>query len=252
MTRRLFLSALLLLASPAAADDLVSGISQDQIAITSNYAGTDIVVFGAIENAAPAAAVSGRDIVVVVRGPDEDFTVRKRVRVGGIWVNSTRMVLRGMPSYYYIATTRPLNEIASPSALRNYDLGIDNLQPAEESTNNPRKAEPYRLAIIRERTRDHLYASLPGSVEFLSPTLFRVRIPVPATVPPGQYRVEVSLFRDGTIMGAQSTPFFVDQVGLERRLFEAAHAKPFAYGIATVVLGVFLGWLSSVLFRRAT
>ncbi len=248
MSRGFFIAALLL-ASPAAAEDLVSGISQDQIAITSNYAGTDIVVFGAIENAGPGD-LSGRDIVVVVRGPDEDFTVRKRVRIGGIWVNSTRMVLRGMPSYYYIATTRPLGEIASRQVLRNYDLGIANLQPAAESTNNPRKGEPYRLAVIRERARDHLYAELPGSVEFLSPTLFRVRIPVPATVPPGQYRVEVSLFRNGTMMGAQSTPFFVDQVGLERRLFEMAHTEPFAYGVATVLIGALLGWLSSVAFRR--
>jgi len=249
MIRRLLVLALLA-ATPAAADELVSGISQDQIEISSNYAGTEIVVFGAIENVAPGSSFAGRDIVVVVRGPDEDFTVRKRVRVAGIWVNSMRMVLRGMPSYYYIATTRPLADIASPSTLRNYDLGIANLQPAEMSTNNPKKAEPYRLAIIRERLRDHLYASLPGAVEFLSPTLFRVRIPVPATVPTGHYNVEVSLFRDGTMMGAQSTPFFVDQVGLERRLFKAAHAQPFAYGVAAVLVGALLGWLSSFMFRR--
>ncbi len=35
--------------SPACAEDLVSGLSQDSIEITSNYTGSTIVVFGAIE-----------------------------------------------------------------------------------------------------------------------------------------------------------------------------------------------------------
>ena len=48
--KRLLL-ALFLLATPVQAEDLVSGISQDIIQITSNYTGTDIVVFGAIERA---------------------------------------------------------------------------------------------------------------------------------------------------------------------------------------------------------
>ena len=62
--------------SAAAAEDLVSGLSQDQIQITSNYAGTDIVVFGAIESAETGVTAESRDVVVVVRGPDADFVVR--------------------------------------------------------------------------------------------------------------------------------------------------------------------------------
>ena len=41
--------AVLCLGLPARAEELVSGISQDIIEITSNYTGTEIVVFGAIE-----------------------------------------------------------------------------------------------------------------------------------------------------------------------------------------------------------
>ena len=57
--KRLFLIALLLVAAPATAEDLVSGISQDTIQITSNYTGTDIVVFGAIERDGQAASRAG-------------------------------------------------------------------------------------------------------------------------------------------------------------------------------------------------
>ena len=248
--KRILLALCFLLASPAAADDLVSGLSQDQIQITSNYSGTDIVVFGAIENIDPTESFGGRDIVVVVRGPDVDMTVRKKARVAGIWVNSNRIVLRGMPSYYYIASTRPLDQIASATSLRGYRLGLANLQPDTESTLVPGKGEPYREAVIQAKMRQGVYGAETNGVEFLSPTLFRVRIPVSALVPPGEYKVEVSLFRNSTMIGAQSTPFFVDQVGVERRLFEMAHLSPLIYGFSVVLFAALLGWLSSLVFRQ--
>ena len=80
---RLALLFLLFLAAPVLAEEnLVSGVSQDLIQITSNYTGSDIVVFGAVERQEKAA---GRDIVVVVRGPDTGLTVRRRDRVAGIF-----------------------------------------------------------------------------------------------------------------------------------------------------------------------
>jgi hypothetical protein len=58
-----------------ASEDLVSGLSQDTVEITSNYTGTDIVVFGAIERPEDTGI---NDVVVIVRGPDTDMTVRVR------------------------------------------------------------------------------------------------------------------------------------------------------------------------------
>jgi uncharacterized protein (TIGR02186 family) len=99
--KRIAVSLLLLtivpFAWPARAEDLVSGVSQDVIQFTSNYTGTSFVVFGAFER--PLGS-EGRDIVVVVRGPDTDLTVRRRERIAGVWVNSDAARLVGMPSYY--------------------------------------------------------------------------------------------------------------------------------------------------------
>jgi uncharacterized protein (TIGR02186 family) len=110
--------------------------------------------------------------------------------------------------------------------------------------------EPFRQAALRTMARDRLYAEAPGGVEFLSDTLFRAHVPVPASVTRGQYNVEVFLFRDGEIESAQSTPLFIDQTGVERRLFNFAHESPLFYGLATVLMAVLMGWLSSMFFRR--
>ena len=238
------------LASAASAEDLVSGLSQDQIQITSNYAGTDIVVFGAIESADTSETEASRDVVVVVRGPDADFAVRRKVWVAGIWINRDKITLYGMPAYYYVASKRPLSKIASPDTLAQYQIGVANLRPKGESTRSRRKGEPFRLAAIRLREQQKLYAEAPAGVEFLGYSLFRVRVPVPASVATGEYSVQVYLFRDGNVVSAQTTPLFVDQIGLERRLFRFAHGRPFGYGLATVAMAMLLGWGSSFLFRR--
>ena len=244
--RRLVLLLLLLLIVPARAEDLVSGISQDIIQITSNYTGTNIVVFGAIEGA--QASQGRRNIVVVVRGPDEDMTVRRKDRIAGVWINDDAARFEGLPAYYYLASTAPLSRIAPQEALDQYGIGFAALHPTlVGSHHNP---EPFRQAAIRYHRRVGLYAENPGSIDFLSENLFRTRVPVPAGVTRGQYNVEVYLFRDGQLVSAQSTPLFVDATGLERRLFNLAHDAPLSYGVACVLMAMLLGWISSVLFRR--
>jgi uncharacterized protein (TIGR02186 family) len=228
----------------------VAGLSQDIIQITSNYNGTDIVAFGAIENMNVMTAAGPLDVVVAVRGPDADMTVRKKERVAGIWLNNHGVVMRSIPAYYFVASTRPLSAIAPEDTLKRYALGLDELEPRSSTARNPAIAEPYRQALVRHKLIEGLYNENAGGVEFLSPTLFRARVPVPADVPRGQYNVQVYLFRNGTVVSAQSTPLYVDQTGLERRLFNFAHQSPWAYGLSVVFMAAALGWISSAIFRR--
>ncbi|HWC62206.1 MAG TPA: TIGR02186 family protein [Rhizomicrobium sp.] len=246
MMRR-FLLALLFLPGPAAAaeENLVSGVSQDVIQITSNYTGSDIVVFGDVEQQQGA---EGRDIVVVVRGPDTVITVRRRDRVAGIWINHDAASFSGMPSFYYLASTRPLGQIAPAATLSRYGIGVSGLEPSAVHAHHD--VEPFRQAALRLMAAEGLYRESPGGVEFLSDTLFRAHVPVPAGVSVGQYDVEVYLLRGGDVVSAQSTPLFIDQTGLERRLFNWAHNQPFAYGLGAVAMALIMGWISSVLFRR--
>jgi uncharacterized protein (TIGR02186 family) len=246
--RRALLLGFLFAASPASAEQLVSGISQDLIQITSTYKGSDIVVFGAIEGQPAGEPRTPRDIVVVVRGPDSDITVRRRDRVAGVWINHDAAKLSGMPAYYFLASSRPLKTIAPQNALTHYNIGLQNLQP--DTVHSHHDYEPFRQAALRHLEKDRLYTETAGGVEFLSETLFRAHVPVPAGVARGQYKVEVYLFRNGEVQSAQSTPLFIDQTGLERRLYNFAHNQPFGYGLAAVVMAVIMGWISSLLFRR--
>ena len=230
----------------ARAEDLVSGLSQDAIEITSNYAGSTIVVFGAIERPSSSGP---RNIVVVVRGPTAQMTVRKKDRIGGVWINNEKAIFYGMPTYYFSASTRPIAQIAPRDLLDRYALGLERLEPS--SVHGHLASEPFRQALIRRKAAQGLYAELPQGVEFLSETLFRVRVPVPASVAVGEYTAEVYLFRDGDLISAQVTPFYIDQTGVERQLFNFAHNWPLIYGTSAVAMAMLLGWLSSLVFRQS-
>ncbi|MGD0142453.1 MAG: TIGR02186 family protein [Rhizomicrobium sp.] len=248
--RTALLAILICLAATAAgAEDLVSGLSQDQVEITSNYTGTDIVVFGAIESADNNASPTGRDVVVVVRGPNSGMIVRRKVRIAGIWINRDAMKFGGMPTYYFVSSTRPLSAIAPAQILQRYQIGLASIEPQSMSTHVLAKAEPFRVAAIHERAVSGLYAETTD-VEFLSYSLFRVRVPIPATVPRGEYTAEVYLFRDGNVVSAQSTPLYVEQSGFERRIYRFAHASPLIYGFGAVFMAMLFGWLSSLIVRQ--
>jgi uncharacterized protein (TIGR02186 family) len=178
-----FIAALLLAAMPANAADLVSGLSTDLIQITSNFTGADIVLFGAIEPVEDLGPSGDQDLVVVIRGPALDMTVRRKERILGIWVNREQVAFTGLPGYYFLASTRPLDDIASVPTQERFRLGTANLQYVTGPGIDPVEANAFRAAAIRDRKRERLYWESPTGIEFLSRTLFRARIPVPASVP---------------------------------------------------------------------
>lgn len=254
MTKRLFLGiasvAVLLGSAPArAAEDIVSGVSTDLIQIQSDFTGTDVVVFGALEGTDPATAINDYDVVVVLRGPKLDLTVRRKERVLGIWINRAQVTFADIPGYYFLASTKPIADIAPEFLLNRFQLGAELLGETTDQGASETEVATFREAAVRNLEREQLFIEAPDGIEFLSPTLFRTVIPVPATVPPGEYTAEVYLFRARTLLTLQSSPVFVDKTGLERRVYDFAHTASLTYGFVAVGISFFLGWLSFALFR---
>jgi uncharacterized protein (TIGR02186 family) len=227
-------------------ENLVSGLSQDRIEIRSTYNGTEITVFGAVERPESGALP---DIAVIVRGPRTDMRVRRKDRVLGIWINTSREILYAMPGYYFAASNRPLPDIASEAVRRQYGLGLAALSP--RSAMGGHDPKPFVQAAIRAEERNKLYAEEGRGVEFLSGTLFRARVPLPASAPRGDYTADVYLLRSGRVIGRpHQSRLTIDQTGTERRVYDFSRDNPLAYGLSTVLMAMAFGWLSSLAFRR--
>ena len=235
--------------SARAAEDLVSGVSTDVIEVRSDFTGTDVVVFGAIEDMGEAVSAGDRDVVVVLRGPEVPVTVRRKDRVLGLWVNTEQVPFVDMPGYYYLASSRPIDDIAPAATLARFQLGTAHLAVAAPPGATPAKAAAFRAAVVRNFKREQLYGDTTA-IDFLSASLFRARVPLPAVVPAGNYRAEVYLVHRGIVVAAQSSPLFIDKTGVERQVYNFAYQASLAYGVFSVMLALGLGWLGYALFRQ--
>jgi uncharacterized protein (TIGR02186 family) len=234
--------ALFVGASLAPARPLIADLSSNVIAITTQFSGSQVLLFGAVEEAG--------DVVVVVRGPGRRAIVRRKDRVLGVWINHKGFTFEDVPTFYAVASSRPLTELAPASVRARYRIGVDQLRfPTDEQT-TPAEIKEFRRALIQRKQANDLYARSVGEVRFLGKRLFRTDLHFPANVSTGSYTAEIYLMRGGEVVSVQSTPIVVRRVGLEAEVFGFAHRQPALYGLIAIAMAVAAGWFAAVIFRR--
>jgi uncharacterized protein (TIGR02186 family) len=248
------LLGLLLLCGPAAAERLVISLSNHQVAVTSNFVGENLVLFGTIEpDPGKPVGAAGYDLVTTIAGPPETLRTRRKQRVVGIWVNvDTREFVR-VPSYLAILSNRPIGEITDPIVLRRLQIGLDNYlltQRIGPDIADTVANDPFRRAFVRLKEQQDLYLQSATAVTFLTPTVFRAGIPLPANAPNGTYGIDVKLFRNGQLAARANTTLEVIKTGFEQYVAETARNDGLLYGLGTTAMALAIGWLASVVFRR--
>jgi uncharacterized protein (TIGR02186 family) len=229
-------------ARPAVAQSLVFDLSSHHIAISAGFSGTDVLLYGTTEGEG--------DVIVVLRGPEMPVVVRRKTRVLGIWINTEQLTFSGVPAFYRVAASRPLDEIALPSILARHQVGLDYLRMTPSTIDFNADAAAFREGLVRNKERNEQFSSEIGRVAFLGPRLFRTRVYLPANVPSGSYTAEVLLVNNGQVIAAQTTPMFVEQTGIGAEVHDFAHRRAALYGIVTVLFALLAGWGAGVFFRR--
>lgn len=241
MIRLLFILLLLISTSPAFAKPLVADLSIRQIDIDSGFTGTEILLFGARNDAG--------DIVVVVRGPEAPYIVRKKEKVAGVWVNKSHAEFTDVSGFYAIAANRPLDQINNDRLLE--ILGIDlEKHPFRLVGGKYQDGELFSNALLSHHQYESLYSKAIGELEFMGETLFRSFIRFPDNIPRGSYTAEVYLFSEGLLRGMQSTPFMVRKTGFDALIHDIAHKYPYIYGFLAIGLALFAGWVAGLVFRE--
>lgn len=232
-----------LIAAPAAAKDLSVALSESVVAITTQFAGTDLLLFGAKQGKG--------DVVVVVRGPVQDQTVRRKDRVAGIWINRAEVAFDRIPAFYAIAANRPVGEIMTPDVRQRNQIGVEyiDLTPKEKPATAD-ELRRFREALIRNKQAAGLYSARVGNVQFLTDQLFSTRIHFPANVIVGTFGVDVHLVRNGEIALTETKLINVRKIGVEAGVYDFAHRQSLAYGILAIVIAVVAGWAANAAFKK--
>jgi uncharacterized protein (TIGR02186 family) len=239
--------ALLALAWPAPAERVVAGLSQEAISITTNFDGSEILIFGAVRRDAPPPESAPMDVIITVEGPSRPVTVRRKDRRFGIWVNTDASEIDSAPTFYAVSTSRPMHEaltqtedlrhrVSVPRAIRAVGTGISD-------------QEAFTEALIRIRSDATAYQMNEGAVRFREETLFDTSVRLPANLTEGDYLTRIFLTRRGEVVDIYEQAIPVRKVGLERLIFTLAHERPLIYGLVSLTIAIAAGWLASAVFR---
>jgi uncharacterized protein (TIGR02186 family) len=230
---------------------LVPDVSERSVRIVYSFTGAELLLFGAVVYPGGRPADDRPvDIVVVVKGPTESVLVREKERVAGIWVNADSLRYRSAPSFYAIASARPIERIVDARTRAIYELGLDSLQLSPASAAPAEQQGRFQDGLVALKRRTGLYFADPAAVEITGGVLYRARLTIPARVPVGRYTAETFLIRDGRVLAAAVRPIDIQKQGFERFVARAAERSSWLYGLAAVALSVALGWAAGWVAKR--
>ncbi|MDW4499090.1 TIGR02186 family protein [Sulfitobacter sp. D35] len=246
----------LLLAAPATAQQapapeeaVVLGLSRDTVSITTNFDGSEILIFGAVKRETPIPTDTELGVVVTVSGPSLPVRVRRKARRFGIWVNTDVVEVDRAPSFYAVATSGPLYDVLSYVEDLRHKVSIPRAIRSVGAPSHIQDSPSFTEALIRIRKDQEVYKVAEGTVSVDEQTLFRTSIEMPAALTEGNYVTRIFLTRSGDVVSSYETTIYVQKVGLERWLFQLSREQPAIYGVLSLVLAIAAGWAASAAFR---
>lgn len=247
MRRLLALIALILLG--AARDPiLVPEISQHEVQVRQGFRGADLLLFGAILTPEGSRAGQDYDIVVVLKGPTRSIVLREKQRIAGIWVNAASAEFRSAPTFFAVASSKPINRIVDDKTAAIYELGLPWLQLSPIGSYDPKEQARFSAGLVDRMRRDGLYKEDSHGVTVNEQVLYQARIALPSNVQTGTYTAETFAITRGRVVASAISRVEVRKQGFERFVELFALNKGFLYGLIAVGISVAMGFLAGRLF----
>lgn len=251
MIRHLLLGLMLCLSGAAAAqaEEVVLGLSKDRVSITTNFDGSEILIFGAVKREDAIPDGPPVEVIVTVAGPSLPVTVRRKEKRLGIWVNTDAVDVDHAPSFYAVHTSAPLRDVLKEVEDLRYKISVPRAIRSVGAPANIQDSPSFTEALIRIREKDDIYQLQEGSVTVEEQTLFRTAVRLPAALTEGNYATRIFLTRGGDVVSVYETTIDVEKVGMERWLFELSRQQPLIYGLMSLAIAIAAGWGASAVFR---
>mgnify|MGYP000909919513 CR=1 FL=1 len=246
--KRLFLLVALILLGAARDPILVPEISQHEVQVRQGFRGTELLLFGAILTPEGTRAGQDYDIVVVLKGPTQSIVLREKQRIAGIWVNAQSAEFRSAPTYFAVASSRPITKIVGEKTAAIYELGLPWLQLSPIGSYNPNEQRRMAAGLVDLMKREGLYREDTRGVTVSEQVLYQARIALPSSVQTGTYTAETFAISQGRVVASAISRVVVKKQGFERAVAQFAQDDGFFYGLLAVMLSVGMGILAGRLF----
>lgn len=227
---------------------LVPAVSQSEIQVRQGFTGTELLLYGAILDPRGQRAGAEYDIVVVLKGPTEPIRIREKERIAGIWMNAESNDFRSAPSFFAVASSRPVDEIVDERTAAIYELSTRFIQLSPTGQIEPEKQARFASGLVDMRQRLGLYKEDMSGVTISEQVLYQARIELPSNVVTGQYSAETFAISGGRVIASAIADVEVRKVGFERFVEVASQRWALIYGLVAVMLSVGMGWIAGRLF----
>lgn len=228
---------------------LVPEVSQKEVQVRQGFTGTELLLYGAILDPAGRRAGAEYDIVVVLKGPTQPIRMREKARFAGIWINAESSDFRSAPSFFAVASSRPVADIVDERTAAIYELGTQFIQLSPSGQIDPEKQARFAAGLVDQRHRKGLYTQIDGGVTISEQVLYHARISLPSNVPTGEYTAETFAITNGRVIASAVADVEVRKVGFERFVEVASQQYSLLYGIVAVCLSIGMGFMAGRMFR---
>ena len=195
----------------------------------------------------------GCDAVVEVMGKDIEEQLLRKGRRWDIWMNVGEIDIEGAPTVYF-AQSSDLSNL-SQSAVET-EFGYRALERRVSFLGDVTGLSHLKIfdEFVKLKESEDLYRVEPGELR-LSPgasgaSVVSGTFKIPSRIPPGTYRVILSVLRDGRRVETRTAFVGVRIVGLPALLKDLAHHHSELHGLLAIVVAVAFGYLTGVVFKK--
>ena len=227
---------------------LVPEVSQHKVELRQGFTGTELLLFGAVLGPRRTQMTEPYDVIVVLKGPAQQIRLREKEQIGGIWMNADAMDFRSSPSYFAVASNRPIDQIVDDRTAAIFEFGTDFIQLSPSGTSDAEEVARFRDGLVDLKRRQGLYKENFQGVALREGVLYQARLRLPSNVIAGTYTAETFAISRGRVVASAIAEVEVEKVGFERMVELGALDWGPIYGAIAILLSIVMGWLAGRVF----
>ena len=219
-------------------------ISEDNIKIETNFTGKEVIIFGILNDS--------QETIITIKGPQKNAVIQKKERILGFWFNTKQITYNQIPSIFFIASSKNIEDILPASTIIKEELSFNYLLENKTSQRNfisDVSLENWRDNFVRINKNKNLFKKY--NVEKIDNKLFQTRIFFPAKSIPGEYKVNVYQIKNNLILNNKEKIITLKKSGIGSQIYNFAHNNAAAYGLFAIIFAIMSGFLAATLFRRS-
>jgi len=216
-------------------------LSQNEIKIDTNFKGQDLILFGLTE--------PDHDIIIIVRGPKEDLTIRNKKRILGFWFNINSVDYISVPKVYFISSNSIITNLLNQKEMFEEEIGFDKIKLIPKNQKDLFvDLSQWNESVIRIQKEKNLYKNF--DLKLVDDKLFQTRLYFPHNIPTGKYIVTTYRIKNKKIINSNDRIILISKSGIGNKIFLFAQENSILYGIVAILFAIIVGASAATIFRK--